>query len=164
MHYQRKYLNAIKNRINLIGDKILREVLIEQFNIFNYLEEVRFQGFTADVLFIDTKDTLLWGIEVKSDRDNLDRLESQLYGYLANCNIVFIATTLSQRKNVLRILDKPEFKDVGLLTYYMNNGQRFFRTEKEAVNAKIKGNGINWITKKHQLYQWIYLLEEIWGE
>lgn len=163
MHWSDKYLKALTNKKQLIGDKVLRDVLLGQFNDLPVLQEVRFKGFTADILHIDPYDRIIFGIEVKSDRDTLYRLEEQLRGYLKYCHFVIVATTLSHKKEVLKILNNPEFEDVGLLMYYMDYDDKRFEWLKDGYENEVKGVGTQWITKNHQLYQWLYLLEQIWG-
>ncbi len=164
MHWSDKYLKALANKKQLIGDKALRDVLLNQFNSYPVLQEVRFKGFTADILLIDTDNKTLVGIEVKSDRDTLYRLEEQLRGYLKYCNYVLVATTLSHKKEILKILNNPEFSNIGLLMYNMYNEGKRFQWLKDGHENEVNGVGCDWISKKHQLYQWLYLLEMIWGE
>lgn len=163
MHWSDKYIKALVSNKQLIGDRVLRDVLLEQFNNYPVLQEVRFKGFTADMLLIDPHDRVIFGIEVKSDRDTLYRLKEQLRGYLKYCHYVLVATTLSHKKEILQILNNPEFSNVGLLIYYMNNDGKRFEWIKDGYKNEVKGVGCDWISKKHQLYQWLYLLEQIWG-
>lgn len=164
--WQTKYLKAIENKKQLIGDKVIRDVVIERFLNFPMLEEVRFEGFTADLIFIDTKKPCLIGVEVKSDRDELHRLPEQLRGYLMWCNYVVVATTMLHWAEALKILDsEPIFSEVGLLIYKMEGAKRYFEIVREPVFADVSGwTSATWISKKHQLYQWRYLLEMIWGQ
>lgn len=162
--WQTKYLKAINNKKQLIGDKVIRDAVVERFLNFPMLQEVRFKGFTADLIFIDTKKPCLIGVEVKSDRDELHRLPEQLRGYLMWCNYVVVATTFMHLRGVLEIINSDEeFQDVGVWVYRMNGENREFEVVREPRGCYLK-NDIAWISKKHQLYQWKYLLEIMWGE
>lgn len=160
--WQTKYLKAIENKKQLIGDKVIRDAVVEMFSDFPMLEEVRFKGFTADLIFIDTKKPCLIGVEVKSDRDELHRLPEQLRGYLLWCNYAVVATTYMPLKEVLEIINSDEeFADVGVWVYRMNGNIREFEVVREPCGCYLK-NDAGWISKKHQLYQWKYLLEIMW--
>ena len=165
--WQTKYLKAINNKKQLIGDKVIRDAVVERFLNFPMLQEVRFEGFTADLIFIDTKKPALIGVEVKSDRDELKRLPEQLKaGYLKWCNVVVVATTMMHRAEALKILDsEPMFSEVGLFIYKMDGAKRYFEVVKKPVFADVSGwTSTKWVSKKHQMYQWRYLLEMIWGQ
>lgn len=165
--WQTKYLKAINNKKQLIGDKVIRDAVKERFSNLPMLEEVRFEGFTADLVFIDTKKPALIGVEVKSERDELQRLAEQLkVGYLKWFNVVIIATTMMHRAEALEILDsEPMFSEVGLFIYKMEGDKRYFEVVREPVFADVSGwTSAKWVGKKHQLYQWRYLLEMIWGQ
>lgn len=165
--WQTKYLKAINNKKQLIGDKVIRDAVIERFSNLPMLQEVRFEGFTADLVFIDTKKPCLIGVEVKSDRDELQRLAEQLKaGYLKWCNVVVVATTMIHRVEALKILDsEPMFSEVGLFIYKMDGDKKYFEVVREPVFADVSGwTSAKWVGKKHQLYQWKYLLEIMWGQ
>lgn len=168
--WQSKYLKAINNKKQLIGDKVIRDAVIEMFSDFPMLEEVRFPAklgagrFTADMVVIDTDKPCLIGIEVKSDRDELHRLKEQLRGYLTWCNYVVVTTTYMHLRGVLEIINSDEeFQDVGVWVYRMNGENREFEAFREARGCRLQ-NETGWISRKHQLYQWKYLLEIMWGE
>lgn len=168
--WQTKYLKAIENKKQLIGDKVIRDAVKEHYKDFPMLEEVRFPErlgagrFVADLLVIDTEKPCLLGIEVKSDRDELHRLKEQLKGYLMWCNFVVVATTMMHKKGVLEIIENDEeFRDVGVWVYRMNEDRREFEVIREAQGCYLK-NDTKWISKKHQLNQWRYLLEMIWED
>ena len=165
--WKSKYLKAIENKKQLIGDKVIRDAVIERFLDLPMLQEVRFKGFTADLIFIDVEKPALIGVEVKSDRDELKRLSEQLKaGYLKWCNVVIVATTMIHRAEALKILEsEPMFNEVGLFIYKMEGDKRYFEVVRESVFADVSGwTSAKWVGKKHQLYQWRYLLEMIWGQ
>ncbi len=165
--WQKKYLKAIENKKQLIGDKVIRDAVVERFLNLPMLQEVRFEGFTADLVFIDTKKPCLIGVEVKSDRDELYRLSEQLKaGYLKWFNVVIVATTMMHKAEALKILDsEPMFSEVGLFIYKMDGDKRYFEVVKKPVFADVsRWTSAKWVSKKHQLYQWRYLLEMIWGQ
>lgn len=168
--WQKKYQKAIENKKQLIGDKVIRDAIIERFSDFPMLEEVRFPErhgagrFTADLVVIDTDKPCLIGIEVKSDRDELHRLPEQLRGYLQWFNYVVVVTTYMHLRGVLEIVNSDtEFQDVGVWVYRMNGDVREFEVIREAQGCYLK-NDAGWISKKHQLYQWKYLLEIMWED
>jgi len=164
MNWQKRYLRAIKKGIQLISDETIRNTAKSIYKKYPFLEEVRFKNFTADLLFINPIKKQIHGMEIKSDRDNVDKLKHQLRGYLQYCNKVFVVTTLGQYKDVLRVVNTSEFYNVGVMIYVKSDEGARFDIIKEAYNNKVFGVGSSWITKKHQLYQWLYLLEMIWGK
>lgn len=161
--WQQKYMRAIRTGKQLIGDKVMRKAIVNCFSNDCILDEVRFDGFIADMLFINPEQSTIVGVEVKSDRDDFDKLEHQLRGYLKWCNVVFLATTIMHEDEALNILNNPEFANVGLLIYVMKGDEKYFTCLKKPVWADVYGVGSEWVSKKHKLYQWLYLLELIWG-
>lgn len=168
--WQSKYQRAIQQKKQLIGDKVIRDAVKAHYSDFPMLEEVRFPErlgagrFVADMVVIDTNKPCLIGVEVKSDRDELHRLKEQLKGYLIWCNYVVVVTTFMHLRGVLGIVENDtEFADVGVLVYCMDGENRELEIVREAKGCKLK-NETGWISKKHQLHQWKYLLEMIWGE
>lgn len=164
MYWTNKYNEAILRKKQLIGDKVLRKFLRDFFHDVPLLEEVRFPNFTADMLFIFPEQTILMGIEVKSDRDSLLRLPYQLDGYLSYCNKVVVATTIMHAPEALKILEDERYEHVGLWVYRMEQGEKFFNEIKEPVCANLLSVNSKWISRKHQLYQWLYMLEVIWDK
>lgn len=158
MLWQEKYYLAGKNKVQLIGDKVMRRAFLEQYKNFAVLQEVRFPRFTADMVLIHTASGEINGIEFKSDRDSLNRLPMQLQEYTKWLPFVCVATTLMHRKNVLKILE--DFPTVGLFVYIMEDENRGFVYEKDAYYNDVSGMSIDWIRPNHQLYQWVYLLEK----
>ena len=158
MLWQEKYYQAGKNKVQLIGDKVMRRAFLEQYKNFAVLQEVRFPRFTADMVLIYTASGTINGIEFKSDRDSLNRLPMQLAEYTKWLPFVFVATTLLHRKNVLKILE--DFPTVGLFVYVMDGEKRDFDYERAAYYNDVSGMSTEWIRPNHQLYQWAYLLEK----
>ena len=166
--WQERYANAIESKRQLIGDDVIREALFKGLELaygddFEALEEVNFPGFRADVLLFRTgKKKGLLGVEVKSDRDSLDKLERQLQGYCMYCNSVFICTTMTHRAEVLKILNKAEFERVGLLVYMMTNEGNFVDCERGAKFVDIKGLSSDFISRNSKLYRWELYLRGLW--
>ena len=158
MLWQEKYYLAGKNKVQLIGDKVMRRAFLEQYSNFAVLQEVRFPHFTADMIQVHTASGTINGIEFKSDRDSLNRLQMQLQEYTRWLPFVFVATTLMHRQNVLKILE--DFPTVGLFVYIMDGENRGFDYERKAYYNDVTGMSIDWIRPNHQLYQWAYLLEK----
>lgn len=156
MLWQEKYYLAGKNKVQLIGDKVMRRAFLEQYSNFAVLQEVRFPHFTADMIQVHTASGTINGIEFKSDRDSLNRLQMQLQEYTRWLPFVFVATTLMHRKNVLQILE--DFPTVGLFVYLMEEENRGFVYERKAFYNDVSGMSTEWIRPNHQLYQWAYLL------
>ena len=165
--WEERYAEAKEKGIQLIGDKAIREAVIqslnENFKNKDILKEVKFPGFTADLLMLkyDKTDSIV-GIEIKSDRDSLSRLESQLQGYLTYCNSVFVATTMAHKAGVEHILKKEKFQRVGLLIYTMTDTGNYMSCVKPVKRVDVKGLSTVWVTKKHQLYSYEYFLKMMW--
>ena len=162
--WQRKYIKAIKEHRQLIGDRVLRVSAIESLGDMQVLQEVRFKGFTADLLGIDTNHKFVIGLELKSDRDTLEKLETQLLGYSKYCHLVCVFTTLSRMSEIQYMLADERFAHVGIFYYFMSDKGNYFKCKRKPKWNDVGEVGTKWISKKHQLYQWKYLLEEIWGE
>lgn len=168
MYWKTKYNKAKEQNKQLIGDKVMRTAFYKQFENAVIVEECRFPEFQADILeFREIEGRrILIGYEIKSDRDTLDRLENQLRGYLKYCNYVFIYATLRHKKELLKILENPEFVNVGVRFYRMSNNGNYFEIFRSAKvqDIKVKKLKTYWITRKYKLFRWIYLLKEVWGE
>lgn len=148
-----------------IDSKVMTDVIIKQFYKMDSLTEVRFNDFTADVILIHQKKRKLVGVEIKSDKDSPRRLKSQLRGYLRWFHAVYVACTLSQLHKVLNVLKTPEFASVGVLLYMNEIDDIRFDIYKKAVPVDdIVGVNANWISKQHQLYQYKWLLDEVWNK
>ena len=161
--WQTKYLKAIRTKKQLIGDAVMRRAMLQQFSDYCYLQEVRFPNVTADMVMIDPKKAEMVGIEIKSDRDELQRLPQQLRGYLRYCPFVIVATTLMHRREAMQILQEAEFETVGLLLYIMDDSGNYFEFERRPLLNDVKGVGLDWMSKRHQLQQWRYLLEMLYN-
>lgn len=168
MYWKDKYNKAISENKQLIGDDVMRKAFFNQLNEAVTVEECRFSEFQADILEFREVDGVqrLIGYEIKSDRDTLDRLELQLKGYLKYCNYVFVCATLRHRKELLQILNMPEFANVGVRFYKMSNEGNYFETFRSAKFQDVRAKGLktDWITRKYKLFRWVYLLKEVWGE
>lgn len=129
------------------------------------LQEVRFPTFTADVLFISDKKRRLIGVEIKADNDSSRRLRGQLQGYLQWFNVVFVFCTKKQLKGVEKVLKDPEFKGVGIMLLQNNDDIEIIRHARIVNDIKTFNPRVNtgWISKKHQLQRWLWLLQELWG-
>lgn len=168
MYWKKKYDKAQKHKKQLIGDKVMRDAFFNQYSEANIIEEVVFPDFRADLLefkIIQNEQRLI-GYEIKSDRDELIRLPSQLRGYLKWCNNVFVLSTIRHKTELLSILENPEFDGVGVRFFYYTNEGVQFVPHKTAKYSDLKGSGLatGWITKNNQLYRWKYWLTETWGE
>lgn len=63
-------------------------------------------------------------------------------------------------RKVLRVVSADEFNSVGVISYA--NGE--FPIYKNATGVgKIQGVNSNWVSKKHQLYDYKWLIDEVWG-
>lgn len=168
MYWKDKYDKAKWDNKQLIGDKVMRNTFFKQNPTGIFVEEARFKEFQADILEFEELENAwkLFGYEIKSDRDSLDRLEEQLRGYLKYCNFVFVYATLRHKKELLKILSNPEFKMVGVMFYRMNCWNKSFELCQKATYQDLSNKGLSTvsISKKNKLYRWIYLLKEIWGE
>lgn len=130
-----------------------------------HLQEVRFPSFTADVVFISDKKRRLIGVEIKADNDSSRRLRGQLQGYLQWFNVVFVFCTKKQLKGVERVLKAPEFKGVGIMLLQDNDNIEIVRHARIISDIKAFNPRVNtgWVSKKHQLQRWLWLLTELWG-
>ena len=156
--YWRRYRN--KNTDDIHAD-VITNALIEKYYKMEYLTEVKFDGFTVDLMLLSPARNFIAGIEVKSPVDTLNRLRKQLRGYLKYFHKVFVATTFKQLKGVMKVVTEDEFKNVGVLVY--DDNEKGFYIQKEALRNDVKGVRADWISDRHQLKQWNYLLERIWG-
>lgn len=147
----------LKNRITA---DFLTELFIKKMYKMQALKEVRFKDFTADIFFIKDKKRKFIGVEVKGDGDSLERLKSQLSGYLKYFHSVYVLCSPALLNKVLKVVDDKEFSRVGVISY--DNGE--FPIYKNAIGVeKIKGVSSNWVSKKHQLYDYKWLIDEVWG-
>lgn len=77
MYWKDKYDKAKWDNKQLIGDKVMRNTFFKQNPTGIFVEEARFKEFQADILEFEELENAwkLFGYEIKSDRDSLDRLE-----------------------------------------------------------------------------------------
>ncbi len=138
----------------------LTDLFIKKMYKMQALREVRFKDFTADIFLINDKKRRFVGVEVKGDGDSLERLKSQLSGYLRWFYSVYVLCSPALLRKVLRVVCADEFNSVGVISY--ENGE--FPIYKKAVPVeKIKGVNSNWVSRKHQLYDYKWLIDEVWG-
>lgn len=148
------------NKKDKITADFLTELFIKKMYKMQALKEVRFKDFTADILFINDKKRRFVGVEVKGDGDSLERLKKQLLGYLRWFHSVYVLCSPALLRKVLRVVSADEFNSVGVISYA--NGE--FPIYKNATGVgKIQGVNSNWVSKKHQLYDYKWLIDEVWG-
>lgn len=167
MYWQKKYDYAKRKSIQLISDTTMRRVFRDNYSEALFIEEVVFPTFRADIIeFREVKGSkVIFGYEIKSDRDSVDKLENQLKSYLTYCNYVFVLCTWLNYRDILKILNIPEFKRVGLKIYTITNTEIFFEVKKTAFYKDLRGEGLDmdWITDNNKLSLWDYWLKEAWG-
>lgn len=147
-----------------VEDKIsadfLTDLFIKKMFKMDALTEVRFREFTADIFFIKEKKRRFVGVEVKGDGDSLSRLKSQLRGYLKYFHSVYVLCSPHHLKGVLKVVGADEFSSVGVI--YYENGE-FIINKNVTPVEKITGVNSNWVSKNHKLYQYKWLIDEVWG-
>lgn len=145
---------------NKISADFLTNLFIKKMFKMEALTEVRFREFTADILFIKEKKRRFVGVEVKGDGDSLSRLKSQLRGYLKYFHSVYVLCSPRHLKGVLKVVGNNEFSNVGVI--YFENGE--FIIKKKVISVKkIQDVNSNWVSKNHKLYQYKWLIDEVWG-
>lgn len=143
-----------------ITANFLTDLFIKKMYKMNALTEVRFKEFTADIFLIKEKKRRIAGVEVKGEGDSLSRLRHQLRGYLKYFHSVYVLCSPSHLKGVLKVVGEDEFSRVGVI--YYENGD--FITYKNVTPVRnIEGVSANWVSKTHQLYQYKWLIDEVWG-
>lgn len=167
MYWQKKYDYVKCKNIQMISDTTMRKAFRYNYSEALFLEEVVFPTFRADVIEfreVNNKKVII-GYEFKSDRDSTDRLEQQLRGYLTYCNYVFVLCTRLNYRDILKILNVPEFSRVGLRLYTMTDTGNFFNSKRKAKYKDLRDAGLNmdWITDNNKLSLWDYWLKEAWG-
>lgn len=165
--WQDKYNKAITEKKNLIGDAIMRDTYYKIYPNAITEEECRFPEFQADIVefYKWENDFRIIGWEIKSDRDSLDRLSKQLSGYLKYFNYVIVLATLRHKKELLKILTKPEYERVGVKFYFMTDQGNTYINFRYAKFSSLKDLGIStdFISKHNKLYRWKYWLNEVYG-
>lgn len=151
----------------MVSDSTMRRVFRDNYSESLFIEEVVFPTFRADIIeFREVNNhKVLIGYELKSDRDSVDRLEKQLRGYLTYCNYVFVLCTRLNYRDILKILNVPEFKRVGLRLYSMADVGNVFESKRKAKYKDLHDAGLtmDWITDNNKLSLWDYWLKEAWG-
>lgn len=75
----------------------------------------------VDLAFFDFNDNIFYGFEIKSEKDNLERLYSQLTSYTTFFNIVYVVCHEKHIQGVLDMLDKfKHLSKVGVIKVSSN--------------------------------------------
>lgn len=127
-----------------LNDKEMREVLFDYYESTNerlrIFEELCIAKSRADAILV--RENCLVGFEIKSDRDSLERLESQVKNYSKFCNFCYIVTG---NKHIDKITEHvPEF--YGIIKIYYGEDKRLCleiareaqRNPKEVLKRKLK--------------------------
>lgn len=147
-------------QVDKISADFLTDLFIKKMFKMDALTEVRFREFTADIFFIKEKKRRFIGVEVKGDGDSLVRLKSQLRGYLKYFHSVYVLCSPRHLIGVLKVVGADEFSSVGVICY--DNGE-FIIKKKVIPVEKIQDVSSNWVSKNHKLYQYKWLIDEVWG-
>lgn len=87
----------------------------------------------ADVLMFTEKKGII-GLEIKSEYDNLSRINRQLRGYLLNCDYLYIVCHDKHVENLEKRLDTQGYQYVGIIAYSEFKGQMVAGVYREAGN------------------------------
>lgn len=147
-----------------INDKQMREFFYLKYPDAVTIEEVKFPEFRGDIIeFRYNKGVpVIIGYEIKSDYDSLYRLEQQLQGYLRYCNYVFVLVTERHLGGVMRLTERDEMYS-GVGVQVLKDGQMECVQTAKYQNLRDAGLNTDWITANNNLFQWEYLLNEVWG-
>lgn len=127
-----------------LNDKEMREILFDYYESQNkrlrFFEELCIGKSRADAILVC--DDKIIGYEIKSDKDNLDRLEGQMKDYTRFCNECYIVTGSMHAERILETV--PEF--YGIIKIYMDNDKNRHleivresgKDPKESKKRKIK--------------------------
>ncbi len=127
-----------------LNDKDMREVLFDYYESTNerlrFFEELCIAKSRADAILV--RENCLIGFEIKSDRDSLERLESQVKNYSKFCNLCYIVTG---NKHIDKITEHvPEFYGIIKICYdedkklCLEIEREAQRNPKEVLKRKIK--------------------------
>ena len=163
--FKRKYMRwDYPRRINDAG---MRQVFYWDYPDAVTLEEVKFPNFRADILEFHEENEIksLIGYEIKSDKDNLKRLKNQLAMYLVFFNYVVVLTTEKHLGEVMRLLTKPEYRQVGVMVCKITEDRTYYKVIRPAEYQDLKNRelSLDFITSDNQLNRYRYYLEEVWG-
>ena len=163
--YTKKYRQW--NYPRRINDAGMRQVFYWDYPSAVTLEEVKFPNFRADILEFREENGIksLIGYEIKSDKDNLKRLKNQLDKYLIFFNYVVVLTTEKHPGEVMRLLTKPEYRQVGVMVCKLTDEKTYYEVVRlaEYQELKTKGLTMDFITGDNQLNRYRYFIEEVWG-
>lgn len=163
--YTKKYRQW--NYPRRINDAGMRQVFYWDYPSAVTLEEVKFPSFRADIVeFVEDNGLKsLIGYEIKSDKDNLKRLKNQLDYYLVFFNYVIVLTTEKHLKEVMHLLNKSEYRQVGVMVCRLTEDRTFYEVVRLADYQELKTRGLtmDFITGDNQLNRYRYFLEEVWG-
>lgn len=150
-----------------IDDAGMRKVFYWDFPDAVTLEEVKFPTFRADIVEFQEENRIksLIGYEIKSDKDNLKRLKNQLDKYLIFFNYVVVLTTEKHLGEVMRLLTKPEYRQVGVMVCKITEDRTYYKVIRPAEYQDLKNRELNldFITSDNQLNRYRYFLEDVWG-
>lgn len=150
-----------------IDDAGMRKVFYWENPFAVTLEEVKFPCFRADILEFHEENGIksLIGYEIKSDKDNLKRLKNQLDKYLIFFNFVIVMTTEKHLAEVMHLLNKPEYRQVGVMVCRLTEDRTFYEIVRLAEYQDLKSRelSMDFITGDNQLYRYRYFIEEVWG-
>lgn len=150
-----------------INDAGMRQVFYWNYPDAVTLEEVKFPKFRADILEFHEENEIksLIGYEIKSDKDNLKRLKNQLDYYLVFFNYVIVLTTEKHLAEVIKLLNMPEYKQVGVMLCKLTEDRAYYDVVRLAEYQELKSRelSMDFITEDNQLNRYRYFLEEVWG-
>lgn len=127
-----------------LNDKEMREILFDYYESQNkrlrFFEELCIGKSRADAILVC--DDKIIGYEIKSDKDNLDRLAGQMKDYTRFCNECYIVTGSMHAERIFEAV--PEF--YGIIKIYMDNDKNQHlevvrepdKDPKESKKRKIK--------------------------
>lgn len=146
----------------LLEDDIKNAVL-HYHNLLKYLgsfgdskvifeKAINYHKSIADAL-IFTENRGVIGIEIKTEADNLKRLERELDSYIVSCNYVFVFCHDKHLKDVLSIVNKYKYRDVGVISYDTFEGEPIAGLVKEAkISRYFSTKSLASILWKKELY------------
>ena len=163
--FKRKYMRwDYPRRINDAG---MRKVFYWDFQDAVTLEEVKFPSFRADIVEFREENEIksLIGYVIKSDKDTIKRLKLQLDSYLIFFNFVIVMTTEKHLAEVMHLLNKPEYRQVGVMLCKITEDKAYYEVIRPAEFQELKNRGLSmdFITSDNQLSRYRYFLEEVWG-
>ena len=163
--FTKKYIRW--NYPKRIDDAGMRRVFYWDFPSAVTLEEVKFPNFRADIVeFVEDNGLKsLTGYEIKSDKDTIKRLKNQLDYYLVFFNYVIVLTTEKHLEEVMKLLNKPEYRQVGIMLCKLTDERTYYEVVRLAEYQELKTRGLtmDFITRDNQLNRYRYFLEEVWG-